>query len=226
MLIAAMMVATVSANAQLEAGTFSLQPKVGSTVAWLTNMPNLSDGFTSIDKQPTVGALFGVEAEYQISDQFSIAAGVNYAMQGSGWEDYSLTVGTSKLSLNDAKVQLDYINVPLVANLYLFKGFAVKAGVQVGFLATAKMKGDMELKTDYGSQNIKLEDKSDNFKDGCEKVDFSIPVGISYEFPAPVVIDLRYNLGLLKVNKEFESAPSHNAKNNVIQLTVGYKLAL
>ena len=32
MIIAAMMVATVSANAQFEPGTFSLQPKIGMTL--------------------------------------------------------------------------------------------------------------------------------------------------------------------------------------------------
>ena len=41
----------------------------------------------------------------------------------------------------------------------------------------------------------------------------------------PIVIDARYNLGLTKVIKESEEGYK-DLKNNVIQLTVGYKFAL
>ena len=47
-------------------------------------------------------------------------------------------------------------------------------------------------------RQTKNEDKS---KDGYSKTDFSIPVGISYEY-MNVVIDARYNLGLSKVHKD------------------------
>ena len=50
-------------------------------------------------------------------------------------------------------------------------------------------------------------------------------MGISYEFKVPIVIDLRYNLGLTKVNKESVSGVK-DYKNNVVSLTVGYKFAL
>ena len=38
MMIAAMMVAAVSANAQFEPGTFSIQPKVGGTISKVSNI--------------------------------------------------------------------------------------------------------------------------------------------------------------------------------------------
>ncbi len=51
-------------------------------------------------------------------------------------------------------------------------------------------------------------------------------MGVSYQIPTiPIVIDARYNLGLTKVNKESEEGYK-DLKNNVIQLTVGYKFAL
>jgi hypothetical protein len=73
-----------------------------------------------------------------------------------------------------------------------------------------------------------MEDKkigNQDFKDTLEKFDLSIPMGISYEFKVPIVIDLRYNLGLTKVNKESVSGVK-DYKNNVVSLTVGYKFAL
>ena len=223
MLMVAMMVAAVSANAQLEQGTFSLQPKAGATISWLSNMPSLSITNTELDKTPTVGAILGVEAEYQLAEKFSLAAGINYAQQGCGWSDYSYQIGNNKAELKDAKIQLGYVNVPITANYYLFKGFAVKAGVQFGFLTSAKTKGTVT--TEYNGAKSSIDLDSKDFKDECKSLDISIPVGISYEFNVPVVIDLRYNIGLTKVNKE--SVEGHkDFKNNVIQLTVGYKLAL
>ena len=50
-------------------------------------------------------------------------------------------------------------------------------------------------------------------------------MGVSYQFKVPIVLDLRYNLGLTKVNKE-DIPGVDNYKNNVVQLTVGYKFHL
>ena len=52
-----------------------------------------------------------------------------------------------------------------------------------------------------------------------KKVDFSIPIGISYEI-SDFVIDARYNLGLTNIN----DTDKYKSKNGVIMLTVGYKI--
>lgn len=227
-MIAAMMVATLTANAQFEQGTFSIQPKAGGNAAWLSNMPSLDanlPGADKLDKAPTAGGIVGVEAEYMLTDNFSLAAGLTYGEQGSGYKDYEYKAGDTKVELKDLKYEMDYFNIPVVANYYLFKGFAVKAGVQFGFLTTAKTKGKMISSSGSQTITVDMEDSGSDFKDSCEKFDISIPMGISYQFNVPIVIDLRYNLGLTKVNKE--SYPGmKDFKNNVVSLTVGYKFAL
>ena len=66
-------------------------------------------------------------------------------------------------------------------------------------------------------------DKS--IKDNCNKVDIAIPMGISYQVPTiPIYIDGRYNLGLSKIFKD--DMGDKTSKNQVIQVTVGYKFAL
>ena len=228
MMIAAMMVATISANAQFEQGTFSIQPKAGGNAAWLSNMPNLDFGDIKLDKTPAAGGIVGVEAEYMLTDKFSLAAGLTYGEQGSGYEDYEYSNAGTKVELKDLKYEMDYLNIPVVANYYLFKGFAVKAGVQFGFLTTAKIKGKTITSINGSTTTTEMEDKkigNQDFMDTLEKFDLSIPMGISYEFKMPIVIDLRYNLGLTKVNKESASGVK-DFKNNVVSLTVGYKFAL
>ena len=112
--------------------------------------------------------------------------------------------------------------MPVLAKVYLCKGLAVKTGLQFGLLTNAKMKADVYTKNNGIKNHTEI---SANIKDECSKFDFSIPVGMSYEFNVPIVIDLRYNLGLTKVNKEKEYGEK-DSKNSVLLLTVGYKFKL
>jgi hypothetical protein len=57
-------------------------------------------------------------------------------------------------------------------------------------------------------------------------VDISIPIGVSYQVPTiPVVIDGRFNLGLSRINKDKDYGEK-DVKNQVVQVTVGYKFKL
>ena len=224
-MIAAMMVAAVSANAQFEPGTWSIQPKIGGTMSKVSNMPNFQFGKIGntnidIDKSVYTGALIGAEFEYQIAKPFSLAAGLNFSMQGCKWGDFEYKNGDKSVKAKDLKMELNYLNLPIVANIYLFKGFAIKTGVQLGFLMSAKEKGTTVIKDGDKSAETK---ESLDIKDDCKKFDVAIPIGISYQVPTiPIYIDGRYNLGLTNINKDGDT----NYKNQVFQVTVGYKFAL
>ena len=185
---ALMMFSSVGAFAQHAVGSFNLQPKIGVSIANLTDIK---------DSDPRVGLVAGVEGEYQVSDIFSISAGVLYSMQGA-----KANIG----NLIDATNRLDYINVPIMANVYVVKGLAVKLGVQPGFNVSNKLK-------------VNNLDAFDNPFAKAQSVDFSIPVGVSYEY-SNFQLDARYNLGLTKV---FENGKD---KNSVFQITLGYKFDL
>ena len=179
MMMVAMAFATLTASAQAEAGTLTLKPLVGINVA------NITDG----DGDAKVGLAAGAELGYQLNESFAVTAGAIYSMQGAKSEG--------------VKLNLDYINIPILANYYITKGLAVKAGIQPAF----KVKS--EAKVDVVSVDM----------DGFKSFDLSIPVGLSYEV-SDFVIDARYNWGMTKVLEGFDS------KNTVFQFTVGYKFAL
>ena len=63
MMIAAMMIATISASAQNEVGQLTLQPKAGI---------NLSNITGENDTKMKIGLVAGVEAEYGISENFGL----------------------------------------------------------------------------------------------------------------------------------------------------------
>ena len=227
-MIFAFLATVVGVKAQYEPGTWSIMPKVGVNVAWMTNMENISLwGNTQLDKQPLGGVIVGVEMEYQLSRMFSLSAGLHVSEQGQGWKNFKGKFDGDNLEIRDPKLDLGYINIPIVANIYLYKGLAVKAGVQFGFLALAELK--MTVKGDeYLDDGIKRDmtlDYTLGMKDDCKKMDISIPIGISYEFNNHLVLDARYNLGLSKVNKE-SIAGEKDSKNGVFSLTLGYKMGL
>ena len=186
--MAVVMLASVASYAQQAVGTFTLQPKIGMNVASLTKC----DGC-----DPRIGLAAGVEAEYQATDIFSVSAGLIYSMQGNKAKAEGVTQTT----------KLDYINIPILANVYVTKGLAVKLGVQPAFNVSDKVK------LSGGGASREAEDV------GAESFDFSIPVGLSYEFNN-VVIDARYNFGVTNI------AEGGDAKNSVFQFTLGYKFAL
>lgn len=71
------MFSSVATFAQHAVGSFNLQPKVGVSIA------NLTDNYSS---DARVGLVAGVEGEYQASDIFSVSAGVLYSMQGAKFD--------------------------------------------------------------------------------------------------------------------------------------------
>ena len=187
LVVAVLMLSSVSTFAQHAVGSFNLQPKVGVSIANLTE-------FKGTD--PRVGVVAGVEGEYQASDIISVSAGVLYSMQGAKGN-----IGNS----NDATNRLDYINVPIMANVYVVKGLAVKLGVQPGFNVSNKIK----------KNNLNAVDNPIK----AQSVDVSIPVGLSYEY-SNFQLDARYNWGVSKALKWSD------AKNSVFQITLGYKFDL
>ena len=190
-----LLAASTATFAQHAVGSFTLQPKVGMNVASLTK----SDNYDS-----RIGLAAGVEGEYQVSDIFSLSLGAIYSQQGNKID--KTIAGQSFKNTN----KLDYVNVPVMANVYVVPGLAVKLGVQPGFNVNSKGKAVANTVIGSTDKTVELDAKS---------VDFSIPVGLSYEYKG-VVLDARYNWGLTKV------WDGSDAKNSVFQFTLGYKFEL
>jgi len=194
--IAALVLSTLGVSAQHAVGSFTIQPKVGLNIADITN----GDG-----SDFRVGAVFGAEFEYQATDLIGVSFGALYSMQGA---KASGDVDIDGYSANaDATLKMDYINVPILANFYVAKNFAFKVGVQPGF----NIKHKMGVKAGGVSADVDVP--------GAKSIDFSIPLGMSYEYNN-FVVDARYNIGLTDWAKDADS------KNSVIQITLGYKFDL
>lgn len=222
---------TMAGWAQAPVGTFSVIPKVGMTWAKLTNFDwaaRLTKGtahYSSSQESARLkaGVLAGAEVEYQATDRVSATIGAFYALQGLYVPDYIVDDPEGATGVEDMHLDLHYINVPVMLQCYVFQGFAVKAGVQAGFLVSNRMKCESTRfeKGEPGEMKAVTSENVDNEWDTLRSFDLSIPVGFSYEYEH-VVIDARYNIGMSKVFKD----DSFDSRNSVIDLSVGYKFDL
>lgn len=187
-----MMMLSLGAFAQHEVGTLTLQPKVGVNLASMTDTD---------DSSMRIGLVAGGEFEYQATNFLGVSAGMLYSMQGVKGD----------VAGGDLTIKTDYINIPVLANIYVAKGLALKVGIQPGFNVSGKYKAS--------NNGVSISGDLSDIGTEVNSFDFAIPVGLSYEFN-DFVIDGRYNIGMSKAIKD------EDTKHNVIQLTLGYKFAL
>ena len=111
----------------------------------------------------------------------------------------------SKLKIDGQELEsnFDYINIPIIVKFYLVAGLNLQVGPQFGFLSKAEIEGV-------------------DTKDDLKKSDISAALGAGWDLPFGLTVDARYNLGLTKI--EEDDAGFSSVKNQVIQLSVGYKL--
>lgn len=135
-----------------------------------------------------VGAL----VEIPISEKFSVQPELMYSGQGAKDES------------SDDEIKLDYLNIPIMAKLYVAEGFSIEVGPQVGFLLSAKEEFDGQ---------------SDDIKDFVKGTDFGVNFGLGYKMETGLNFGARYNLGLSNIN---DFGGDDSVKNGVFQISIGY----
>ena len=136
----------------------------------------------------------GALAHLHISQHFAIQPELMYSGQGAKYDE------------TDTKINLNYINLPILAQYMTGSGFRLQTGPQVGALVSAKVKDD---------------DNSTDIKDEYKKIDFSWVFGASYVSNSGLGIDARYNLGLSNINDGADKI-----KNRVFQVGLFYQFSV
>ncbi len=122
-----------------------------------------------------VGFNVGLLGHIHLAKQLAFQPELVYSTQGAKYNTASI----------ETKINLAYINIPLLIQYMFDNGFRLQAGPQIGFLVSAKAK--------TGSAEIDL-------KENLKKVDFAIGAGVGYVHPSSGFgIDARYNIGLSNI---------------------------
>lgn len=214
---------SLASFAQSKAGTWSVIPHVGVSIASLTHQSGgieVGDNQSQeLKPQARPGFTGGVDVMYQASDNVGLSLGLSYVQAGCKYKD----VDDNGVTWHDHYDRMDYISVPLVGHSYIAPGLSINVGVAPSFLIYGKYHAGMQtydVDTDGHRTNVKEAEIDQDIKKGLRNFTLSIPVGISYEYEN-VVLDARYNVGMLNVYKH-----GLTARNKVFEVSVGYKFDL
>ncbi|MBC7687314.1 MAG: PorT family protein [Aquabacterium sp.] len=168
---------TVAVAAILIGGSASAQhsaQKVNIGIKGGVNLTNIyTENSTKLDDK--VGFNAGLLGHIHLTREIALQPEITYSLQGA------------KFPNTGAKLNLGYINVPILVQYMFDNGFRLQAGPQLGFLTTAKIKNASAT-----------EDIKSNYK----PVDFGLSAGIGYVQPSSGLgLDLRYNLGISDITK-------------------------
>ena len=224
-LLSLFVLSVFAVQAQAKWGTWSVVPHVGVSFANLTkDAINVPYNGTS-HSQTRIGFSGGADVYYQLTDKLALSGGVAYTQAGCNFKDIPADLNAKHGTVfHNAYFNLGYVDVPLLAHIYISKDLALSIGCQPSFLTKATSHTEMQDYETDGKGGIKY-DKNEvsegDVKHWYKKTAFAIPVGISYEYEN-VMLTARYNFGLSNVYGH----DLGDSKNRIITVSVGYKFNL
>ena len=184
------------------------QPRVGITggmnLSVLTGTVNMETGFKP-------GIILGGVVDIPVGKTVSLQPGLVYSSQGSSITYYR--TGPGSAVTGETNINLNYLNVPVALHLYLGESFFLQAGPQLGFLLSAKEKGEIDNR-----------DVNENIKEDFTGTEFSLLTGLGFRLPGDVILGGRYNLGLSDISTADDEIISGlmrpSLRNNILQFYI------
>ncbi len=174
------------------------------------NLSTFTGDTDGLDLKLKPGFNVGAFVAVKLSDKLTFQPEALYSMQGTKIDEFEFELDNA-VYLAEAKINLSYINVPLMLKYYAAEKFNLEIGPQVGFLVAAKTVA--EVNGNEGEEDV---------KDSFESVDFGLNFGAGYDFTDNISAGLRYNLGLSNIAKT-ESGDDSKLNNSVLSISLGYK---
>ena len=225
------------ATAQTEKGQWSLVPMVGTNV------------IISKPLDALWGVTAGVAIDWQATNRIAISSGLTYSYQRYGFDDLSGMAYIPQTNsayyqqlgpdfLYNSPIRDGRLVVPFTVSAYVWKGLALKAGIQANFRLHSGIADYHEKNAAY--YGMMMEEDISGTAYAMHDFFFSLPIGISYEY-RKFVLDIRYIFGLQNLSSTWDvtsksdyhmairhtwGAQYDNQKVNQFQLTLGYRIGL
>lgn len=182
----------------LFAFTFSFSQSKTNSDFGIKGGLNFATVYSDPSASAKVGINIGIFVDIKSSEKFHFQPEIIYSMQGTS------------ISQNgqSAQINLNYINLPIIAKYFVNKDFNFQFGPQFGALVTSTVSA--------GTITV---DASSLFKN----IDYGLNLGIGYTINPKVMIDARYNIGLSGLAKDLPPG-ERDLNNRVFSISIGYKL--
>lgn len=183
----------------------------GDAMQSLNNVVDLSNGF--IGTKSRTGFNIGGYLSIPITEQLSFEPGLQYSQKGYAMQGDLKIDALKFLGVNaSAKLEANYIDVPLVLKVEVAKGLNLYAGPQLSYLT----KASLHINTSV--LGISLLNKRLDLTDNFNRMDVGIAGGVGYAFDNGFNIKAGYDYGLSKLDKN----DNFKAYNRVVKLSVGF----
>ncbi|MGG9963434.1 porin family protein [Ferruginibacter sp. SUN106] len=183
----------------------------GDALNSLNSVVDLSNGF--IGTKSRTGFHIGGYLSIPISEQVSFEPGLQYSQKGYAMKGDLKIDALKFLGVNaSAKVEANYIDIPLIVKAEVAKGLSIYAGPQISYLA----KSSLHVNTSV--LGISLLNKRLDLTDNFNRMDIGIAGGVGYQFDNGFNVKAGYDYGLSKLDKN----DNFKAYNRVVKLSVGF----
>jgi hypothetical protein len=162
------------------------------------NLANI-DGFDKTKMK--LGLSAGPALQIKLANLFFLQTELLYSIKGTR---------SDSMQNSDAKLNLNYINLPILIGYRAAPNFSIKLGPEIGRLLSAKSETNGTTK---------------DLTDFYQSFDFGADLGLAYTFKK-VALDLRYNYGfkdlLERANGTGTQGGSDDVSNRVLQFSLTY----
>ena len=139
------------------------------------NIATLRQDNVSYDSR--IGLHIGGLAHIHLTPQWALQPEVQYSQEGA--------------EVNDVKLKLDYINIPLMIQYMFDNGFRIEAGPQLGLMINSKAEDD--------------DGEEDDLDDVFKSTNVALGFGVNYLSYSGIGFGGRYNLGLSDISESNNS---------------------
>ncbi len=166
----------------------------GDASGTLNDIVKATNGF--LQTAPKTSFYVGGFVNIPVTKAVSIEPGINYTQKG-----YTLRGDLAIDKLNflganaGAKVESQYIDIPIVLKVQPVKGLQIFAGPQLSYLVKSN------LKVDAGILGISLLKRSVDLTSNFNRIDAGVTGGIGYRFTNGLRITGSYDRGLSRLDK-------------------------
>jgi len=170
------------------------------------------------------GYNFGVNAEIPVAPDFYFQPGVLFTTKGAKNDEIILGQPvSSRIKISYIEIPLNFLYKPLLGNGHLLLGVGPYVAVGVGGNVKYEGSGFNETQDIKFQNTVKTTDADNVFY--VKRVDAGANLLAGYEFPNRVSLQLNTQLGLVKINPEYEgnSDDKTSAKNTGFGFSLGYR---
>ncbi|MCJ8166711.1 PorT family protein [Pontibacter sp. E15-1] len=183
----------------------------GETMQSVQDLADRTNG--TVAQRSRTGFHVGGYVSIPVLPGFEIEPGLQYSQKGTVLHG---KIPVEELDFLNTNVTItnkaEYIDLPVLAKVYIGEGFHVFAGPQVSYLVSNKVK------TQAGALGFNALNREFDIKNQVREVDVAVTGGLGYKFASGFNISAGYDYGLNTVDKN----GSFDTFNRVVKASIGY----